>query len=142
MRFWSIVSLTIKELVAKKIAVGLFAVATLSWVLMTFALNLNIVDGSLAAVRLFGQDVAFMTPQEVVDEETGETVVRPRSFLESSNALEKLVFGIEAGVAGLTYWAGVLLALFATGGLLASMMSKGSVDLLLSKPLSRTKICS
>jgi ABC-type transport system involved in multi-copper enzyme maturation permease subunit len=50
------------------------------------------------------------------------------------------VFGAQAFVAGAAYWVGILLALFATGGLVASLQTRGEVDLLLSKPLARWQI--
>ena len=94
MTFVSILLLTLREVIAKRIAVGLFAVATLAWVLMTFALNLDIVDGSLAAVKLFGQDLQLSMPAQVVDEATGDTTYVRQEFVEAEDALEKLVFGI------------------------------------------------
>ena len=45
---------------------------------------------------------------------------------------------VERAVAAIAYWAGILLALFATSSLLPSLLAKGRVDLLLSKPIHRT----
>ena len=47
-------SLTIRELWAMKITMGLFVVTTIAWVIISFALNLEIVEGSIAAIRLLG----------------------------------------------------------------------------------------
>ena len=58
----------------------------------------------------------------------------------ASSLLEGLVFGAQAFVAGATYWVGIILALFATGGLVASLQTRGEIDLLLSKPLSRSQV--
>ena len=51
--------LTLRELRAKWIVVGLFVIATLLWGAMALALQLDIVDGSLAGARLFGQEASF-----------------------------------------------------------------------------------
>jgi hypothetical protein len=144
-----LVLLTLRELRAKKVVLGLFVVATLLWVLFAFALQLDVVDGSLAGASLFGQEPIFDT---AVDPETGESVhVDPNTgeVIEDAEIpfgaealLEGLVFAAEAFVAGAAYWVGILLALFATGGLIASLMERGQVDLLLSKPLSRARILS
>lgn len=128
--------LTLRELRAKKVVLGLFIVATLVWVLFAFALQLDVVDGSLAGARLFGQDAEF---GEAIDPETGEPVA-PEVPFGAETLVEGLVFAAEAFVAGAAYWVGILLALFATGGLVASLLERGQVDLLLSKPLSRGQI--
>ena len=139
--------LTLRELRAKKVILGLFLVSTLIWVLLAFALQLDVVDGSLASVRLFGMSesveveaiVRDSTGAPVVDPETGEAVREMRSVM-GENPLEQLVFAAEAFVAGVAYWVGILLALFATAGLVTSLLERGQVDLLLSKPLRRSQI--
>jgi hypothetical protein len=139
--------LTLRELRAKKVVLGLFVVATLVWVLFAFALQLDIVDGSLAGASLFGQETiveSAVDPETgevvAVDPDTGEVVERGEIPFGAGTLIEGLVFAAEAFVAGAAYWVGILLALFATGGLVASLMEKGQVDLLLSKPLSRRRV--
>ena len=122
--------LTFRELWAKKVVLGLFIVSTLVLLMVAFALNLDVVEGSLAGIRLFGQDA---TPSEMQTPE-GEKA------LEDVLSLERLVFGIESVVAAATYWIGILLALFATGPLFSSMLERGHIDLLLAKPLSRLQL--
>lgn len=147
-----LVLLTLRELRAKKVILGLFVVATLVWVLFAFALQIDVVDGSLAGARLFtlgGEEEILDSTVDpatgevfYVDPGTGEVVEdldTPFAF-EAESMLEGLVFAAEAFVAGAAYWVGILLALFATGGLVASLLERGQVDLLLSKPLSRTRI--
>ncbi len=119
--------LTLRELTAKKVTLGLFLVSTLVWVMLAFALNLDIVDGSLAGIRVFGQEATSEGPGS-------DAADSPRSGLPM---LEEVVIGVQQGVAGASYWMGILLALFATAPLIASLLEKGRVDLLLSKPLSR-----
>ena len=119
--------LTLRELRARWIVVGLFVVATLLWLVLALALQLDVVDGSLAGARLFGEDAI---------EDDG---VEDMPFA-ASTLLESMVFGAQAFAAGAAYWIGILLALFATGGLVASFQTRGEIDLLLSKPVSRTRL--
>lgn len=134
-----LILLTIRELRAKLIIVGLFGVATFVWLMLTFALNLDIVDGTLAGIRIFGQEEALERQVEVENEETGEVETQTiQPFGE--NPLENLVVTIEQGVAGITFWVVLLLGLFATGSLVASLMEHGQVDLLLSKPVARSTL--
>lgn len=118
-----ILLLTLRELTAKKITLGLFLMSTLIWVLLSFALNLDIVDGTLAGLRIFGQET-----QENGNNPLGDT------------SLLKFVVGAQTAVAGASYWIGILLALFATAPLINNMLERGRIDLLLSKPISRPKL--
>ncbi|MEM9998785.1 MAG: ABC transporter permease subunit [Bacteroidota bacterium] len=117
--------LTLRELRAKWIVVGLFAVATVLWVLLASLLNLDVVDGTLAGFRIAGGEVQM---------EGGP------SELAGFTALQQVVVVVETGVAGGAYWLGILLALFATGALVTSLLERGQIDLTLSKPLSRTQV--
>lgn len=108
--------LTLRELRAKKVIWGLFAVGTLGLLVVSFALNLDVVDGSLASARLFGNEAA------------------------GAPSLENIVFAVQSIVAGAAYWLGILLALFAAGPIFTTLLTKGHIDLLLSKPLSRARL--
>jgi hypothetical protein len=139
--------LTIRELRARKVIVGLFAVTTLVWLTLALALQLDVVDGSLAGMSLFGNQADLPTEQPVLDDdgdvvldEAGEVVMEPREPRMGSSLLENFVFGAEAFAAGAAYWMGIVLGLFATGGLVAALTERGNVDLLLSKPLSRDAV--
>ncbi|MEM6325880.1 MAG: ABC transporter permease subunit [Bacteroidota bacterium] len=139
--------LTLRELRAKWIVVGLFVVATLIWGTMALALQLDVVDGSLAGARLFGQQAELGLEQtlrddegNVVLDENGEAVTERAEPEFGGSLLEDFVIGSQIFVAGAAYWVGILLALFATGGLVASLQTRGEIDLLLSKPLSRSQI--
>lgn len=143
-----LILLTIRELRARKVIIGLFIVATLIWVTMALALQLDVVDGTLAAASIFGEEEA-VEPEPMIDFETGEPLLddegnvrmrdpRPGPFGES--VLESWVFGAQAFVAGAAYWVGIILALFATGGLVALLSDRGTADLMLSKPLSRSAV--
>ncbi len=139
--------LTIRELRARKVVVGLFAVATVVWLTLALALQLDVVDGSLAGVSLFGNAASTEQQQPMRDADgkrvrdaEGEIVMEAREPGLGDSFLEELVFGAEAFAAGAAYWMGILLALFATGGLVATLTERGNVDVLLSKPLSRSAV--
>lgn len=140
--------LTLRELRARKVVIGLFVVATIVWVALTLALQLDVVDGSLAGARLFGEDAldgemynedGLLVDDEgnVVLDENGEPQELNDEFPFGDTLLESFVFGAQAFVSGAAYWVGIVLALFATGGLVASLTERGQVDVLLTKPLSR-----
>jgi ABC-type transport system involved in multi-copper enzyme maturation permease subunit len=122
-----IVLLSFRELWAKKVVIGLFVVSTLVLLMTAFALNLDVVEGSLAGIRLFGAEVSG--PGGNGEEGSG-----------SGLTLETVVFSVQAVVAGAAYWIGTLLALFSTAPLFTSMLEPGHVDLLLAKPLSRMQL--
>lgn len=117
--------LTFRELVARRVILGLFVVATLVWGLLALALQLDVVDGTLQGIRIFGQ---MERPEGQGLEAFGD------------DPLRAIVLATEAFVAGVVYWVGILLALFATGGLVTSMMERGQIDVLVSKPLSRGRV--
>ena len=127
--------LTFRELRAKKVIVGLFLVVTIVWLFLTFALSLDAVEGSLAGVRLYDQGAppAQTAPPGAEDFEGSPGA-------SSGLLMENYVLAIESAVAGASYWIGTLLALFATAPLLTGLLERGHIDLLLSKPLSRTRL--
>lgn len=122
---YGLLYLTFRELWAKKIVLGLFVISSLVLLVITFALNLNVVEGSLEGLRLFGQET--QTP--------GET---PQDAPQMS--LSRVVVAVEAVVAGAAYWVGILLALFASSSLFSDLQAPGRVELLLSKPVSRWQV--
>lgn len=124
-RLYGLLLLTFRELWAKKIVLGLFIISSLVLVLIAFALNLDVVEGSLEGIRLFGQ-----TPQ------TGENT----SNVPSQMTLNKIVVAVESVVAGAAYWVGILLALFASSSLFSDLQAAGRIELLLSKPVSRVEV--
>jgi len=119
-----LVLITFRELWARKIVLGLFIISSLVLLAVTFALNLDVVEGSLAGIRLFGQEA---TPEDLGGEEAPPLT------------LDRIVIAVESVVAGVAYWIGILLALFASASLFPDLQSDGRVELLLSKPVSRTQ---
>src|SRR6185436_10961948 len=112
----AVVDGTIRESMAKYTFLAFMLMSTLILLIITFAVNLDVVDGALATARLFGQDIHL----------GGQTI-----------AIDQLVTGIQATLAGLLFGVGLFLSIFATANLVPVMLEKGYVDLLLSKPLSR-----
>ena len=144
--------LTLRELRARKVVIGLFIVATVVWVTLALALQLDVVDGSLAAARVFGEetiDPSAYDEDGVLLDDQGQPVLDGRGeavTLESNtpfdgaSPLQSFIFGAQAFVAGAGYWIGIILALFATGGLVAALTERGQVDVILTKPLSRSAV--
>lgn len=116
--------LTARELWAKKIVLGLFVVSSLVLVAITFALNLEVVEGSLEGLRLFGEQSSPDGP--------------PQKSPQLS--LTRVVVAVEAIVAGAAYWIGILLSLFASAGLFSDLQAPGRVELLLAKPIARLRV--
>ncbi len=115
-RLLAVVDGTIRESMAKFTFLAFFLMSALTLLVVAFAVNLDVVDGALAAARLFGRDVQLAGTQISID---------------------RLVTGIQAGLAGFLFGVGLFLSIFATANLVPVMLEKGYVDLLLSKPLSR-----
>ena len=90
-----LVLITFRELWARKIVLGLFIISSLVLLAVTFALNLDVVEGSLAGIRLFGQEA---TPEDMGGEEAPPLT------------LDRIVIAVESVVAGVAYWIGILLA--------------------------------
>lgn len=124
-RLYGLLLLTFRELWAKKIVLGLFIISSLVLLVITFALNLDVVEGSLEGLRLFGQ-------------EAGSSGTQPDAG--SRMSLTSVVVGIESVVAGAAYWVGILLSLFASASLFSDLQTPGRIELLLSKPVSRVQV--
>lgn len=124
-RLYGLFVLTFRELWAKRIVLGLFIISSLVLLVITFALNLDVVEGSLQGLRLFGEEAA--PPKDPPKKAPQLTLTR-------------VVVVVEAIVAGAAYWIGILLALFASSSLFSDLQSPGRVELLLSKPISRLQV--
>lgn len=107
----------IREAFARKLLLGLFAAITVSLLLLVFALDLEVVEGTLAAGRLFGMDL--QNPIVPVDVAMGTIF----SFMAA------FVF----------YW-GLLFGIVTTSGIAADMLAPGRVELLLSLPIRRVEL--
>jgi ABC-type transport system involved in multi-copper enzyme maturation permease subunit len=107
---------TFREALARKIFWGLFALSTLMIAFFLFLLKIDIVQGAVATISLLGQ-------------------TSPKSF-----EVGKIVRQAQSGIATFLYTWGMFLAVFASSGLIPSVLEAGRIELLLSKPVRRTHI--
>jgi ABC-2 type transport system permease protein len=108
-----------REAAARWTLVAYFALSTLFILIFAAAVNLDIVDGALAGMKLFGQTVDLPDRQIKIDE---------------------LVLGFESTFSGVLYFVGLFLALFATAHLVPRLQEKGTIDLYLSRPIGRVPL--
>ena len=124
---YGLLVLTFRELWAKRVVLGLFVISSLLLLGIALALNLEVVEGSLQGLRLFGEESSTSGPS-------------PES--PQSMSLTGIVVAVESIVAGASYWIGILLALFASAGLFTDLQATGRAELLFSKPVHRLTILS
>jgi ABC-2 type transport system permease protein len=108
-----------REAAARWTLVAYFFLSTVFILIFASAVNLDIVDGALAGAKLFGRDVEMHG---------------------GAPSIEKLVLGFESGFSAVLYFLCTFLAIFATAHLVPRMQEKGTIDLYLSRPVSRTKL--
>lgn len=118
MKVWALVVDTWREALVRYTLLGFLIVSSLFLLVLTFALNLDIVDGSLAAGSLFGK--AF--------------------DLHGDTPIETVVTTGESAFAAMLYGLGIFLAIFATGSQVPNLVHRGTVDLYLSRPVARTTL--
>jgi len=119
MKFLAIILYTLRESLAKKTFMAFFVVVTLVHLLFIFSVNVDVVSGGMAMVKLMGNDE------------------------QKEMAIEKLrdgIIKIESGLAMAMYVGGIFLSIFATASLVPNMLEKGSVDLMLSRPFARWQL--
>ena len=107
-----------REAAARWTLVAYFFLSTIFIIVFASAINLDIVDGALAGAKLFGKEVD----------------------MNDSISIEKLVLGFESGFSVFLYIICTFMAIFATAHLVPRMLDKGTVDLYLSRPVSRVKL--
>src|SRR5947209_3818063 len=106
---------TFREALARKIFWGFIGCSTALSLFFIFIMRIDVVQGSIATISLFG---ASSLMQDVT----------------------KVVRQFHAGLAVFLYTAGMFLAIFASGGLISSVFEPGRIELLLSKPIPRHHI--
>lgn len=109
-----------REAAARWTLVAYFFLSTIFIIIFASAVNLDIVDGALAGAKLFGKEVQVDTGNQL--------------------SIEKLVLGFETGFSVFLYFVCTFLAIFATAHLVPRMQEKGTIDLYLSRPVSRVKL--
>ena len=107
---------TFREALARKIFWGLFGLSALLIAFFLFVMKIDVVAGATATVSLFGRNAG-----PVAD-------------------VHRLIQGVYGFVAVFLYTWGMFLAVFASAGLIPSLLEPGRIELLLSKPVSRIRI--
>lgn len=108
-----------REAAARWVLIAYFALSSLFILIFAVGVNLDIVNGALAGAKLFGQSVDM----------GGQSI-----------EIDKIVLGFESGFSGFLYLVGTFLALFATAHLVPRLQEKGTIDLYLSRPVSRVAL--
>jgi ABC-type transport system involved in multi-copper enzyme maturation permease subunit len=106
---------TFREAFARKIFWGFFGCSTAVILFFIFLMKIDVVEGALATVSLFGKE---MRAQEVTN----------------------IVRGVQGALAAFLYGFGLFLAVFASAGLIPTIFEPGRIELLLSKPVHRYHI--
>jgi ABC-type transport system involved in multi-copper enzyme maturation permease subunit len=106
---------TFREAFARKIFWGFFGCSTAVILFFVFLMKIDVVEGALATVSLFGKE---MRAQEVTN----------------------IVRGVQGALAAFLYGFGLFLAVFASAGLIPTIFEPGRIELLLSKPVRRYHI--
>lgn len=111
-----LVGYTVRESLHKWLLIAFLAATTLFLALLASTVSLDIVEGTIASARLFGQQV------ELADE---------------SIRISDVVTTFQVLIASLLYTAGLFLALFTTSNLVPRLCAPGWVGLVLAQPISR-----
>jgi len=106
---------TFREAFARRIFWGFFGCCTALLVFLIFIMRIDVVAGALATVTLFGQAMP-------------------------TTDVQTLVHQTQSVIAMVLYFFGMALSVFASAGLVAAVFEPGRIELLLSKPVSRTRI--
>ncbi len=113
-----LIRLTLRELSSKATMYILAGISTL--VLLGIALAVSVTSSSEGStLMLFGQQVSPPVPAE---------------------ELAKVVRQMQAGLAGGLFTGIILFGVFATAGVIPDMLERGTVDLYLSKPITRWQL--
>jgi Cu-processing system permease protein len=112
----ALVADTFREALARKIFWALFGLSTAMILFFLFLMKIDVVEGAMATVSLFGQTNRKMTD------------------------VGRLVRQVHGGIATFLYTWGMALAVFASSGLVPTVLEPGRIELLLSKPIRRYQI--
>jgi ABC-type transport system involved in multi-copper enzyme maturation permease subunit len=112
---WALVRDTFREAFARKIFWGFLGCSTALILFFVFILKIDVVQGAMATVSLFGNT-------------------------RQGGDVQRLVRQTHGAIAAFLYTAGMFLAVFASAGLIPSVFEPGRIELLLSKPVARYHI--
>lgn len=103
---------TFREAFARRVFWGFFGCCTALLLFLIFIMRVDVVQGALATITIFGQ--------------TGP-----------ARDVQNLVEGTQTVIAMVLYFAGMALSVFASAGLVSAVFEPGRIELLLSKPVTR-----
>ncbi len=106
---------TFREAFARRIFWGFAGCCTALLVFLIFIMRIDIVAGALATITIFGRPLPTTDVQNLVNQ-------------------------TQSVIAMAMYFFGMALSVFASAGLVAAVFEPGRIELLLSKPVSRTQI--
>jgi ABC-type transport system involved in multi-copper enzyme maturation permease subunit len=109
---------TFQESFRNKMFLFFFVVSSLVIGSIALAMNMDVVDGVMRGVTFLGNDIRL-----------------PAAF-----TVQQWVQNLQAGLAMFVATIGLMLALLATSTLFPQMLQKGSVDLLLCRPIPRWRL--
>lgn len=116
MQLLAMVGYTLRESLHRWTLIAFVTAVTIFLLLLATAVNLDIVEGTLASARLFGQEL-----------------VLPDVGIQIAD----VVTAFQVGIITMLYMFGVALALFASSNLIPRLCVSGWVDLLLAQPVPR-----
>ncbi|OLC56295.1 MAG: hypothetical protein AUH92_00490 [Acidobacteria bacterium 13_1_40CM_4_69_4] len=121
---------TVRELMFRRTIIVYFGVVTLVLLFFALALHTDVVDGLIASMTVAGLKAT-----------SSQGAFRLGGGAEGSglNGLtaEDFVRYVQLGAAFMLYPVAILMSVFATASLVPRMLEKGTIDLLLSKPITR-----
>jgi ABC-type transport system involved in multi-copper enzyme maturation permease subunit len=106
---------TFREAFARKVFWGFAGCSTALILFFLFIMKIDVVQGALATISLFGKE-------------------------GKAEDVRLLVRQVHGGLAAFLYSAGMFLAVFASAGLIPTLFEPGRIELLLSKPVHRYHI--
>ncbi len=117
MKIWNLALDVLREAVARRFMLAVFVLILLGLAVLALALDLEVVEGTLAAGRLFGMRI--------------ENPIVP---------LDLAMHGLFAALAYPVFYLGLLFGIVATSGTAATLLAPGRVELLLALPVRRTEL--
>jgi len=110
-KFLTLILSTFREAIAKKIFIGFFAISTLIILIFLFIINVDSIEGMVNMMESSGEE-----------------------------GVKQLVIGFEVAMINISYLLIITFCFISVSSFIPSMLEKGNIDLLLSKPVSRAEI--
>jgi ABC-type transport system involved in multi-copper enzyme maturation permease subunit len=119
-----------RELLYRKTIIVYFGIVTLVLLFFALALQTDVANGAIASLSVAGlQGSASHDVFRFGDDAPGQGM--------GGLTAERFVRYVQLGTAFLLYPLAILMSVFATASLVPRMLEKGTIDLLLSKPITR-----